>query len=151
MRIALGSDHRGWGLKQAVIGLLMKKGYEFEDFGCYSTEASDYPDFAQRVAQAVAKGGFEYGILICGTGIGMSIAANKVKGIRAALCYSPLAARLARQHNNANVLCLAGEGAEEGLIEEIVTTFLNTEFEGGRHAARLEKIKAMELGIIDNH
>ena len=143
MRIAIGCDHRGLGLKQFIMGLLTELGHSHEDFGCYTTEAVDYPDIAKKVADAVTKDYFESGILMCDTGIGMSIAANKVRGIRAALCHDAFSARRARQHNNANILCLA---AEEGkaLVPAILETFLTTEFEGGRHQQRLDKISALE-------
>ncbi len=144
MRIALGCDHRGFNLKQAIISFITEAGHSFEDFGGYNTTSVDYPDIAQKVAEAVAEGRFDYGILVCSTGIGMSIAANKVRGIRAALCHDLFTARRARQHNDANVLCLGGDVVDQGLGEEIVQTFLNTSFEGGRHAQRLEKIRAME-------
>ena len=114
-----------------------------EDLGCYTADPVDYPDIAQKVAERVAKGDFECGILICDTGIGMSIAANKVKGIRAALCHDAFSARRARQHNDANILCL-GAGREQEGIAEIVQAYLNTEFEGRRHQRRVDKIKAME-------
>ena len=144
MHIALGCDHRGLSLKQAIISLVSGVGHTWEDFGCYNASPEDYPDIAQRVAEGVAGGKFDRGILICSTGIGMSMAANKVKGIRAALCHNTFTARRARQHNDANVLCLGGDVMERDLAEEIVRTFLDTEFEGGRHAHRLEKIKALE-------
>ena len=143
MRIAIGCDHRGLELKQAVMKLLAEAGYEYEDFGCYTTESVDYPDIARKVAEAVAKGDFERGILLCDTGIGMSIASNKVRGIRAALCHDAFAARRARQHNDANVLCM-GAGRAQDTIGEIIEAFLNTGFEGGRHLRRLNKIKALE-------
>lgn len=144
MHIALGCDHRGLSLKQVIISLVSGVGHTWEDFGCYNATPVDYPDIAQRVAEVVAGGKFDRGILICSTGIGMSMAANKVKGIRAALCHNTFTARCARQHNDANVLCLGGDVVERDLAEEIVHTFLDTEFEGGRHAHRLEKIKALE-------
>jgi ribose 5-phosphate isomerase B len=145
MRIAIGADHRGVELKQSIINLLEETGHEFEDFGSYSTESVDFPDFAVKVAEGVARGDFERGILICDTGIGMCIAANKVKGIRAALCYTAFNARRARQHNNANILCLGGgEGQLQDPVSEIIDAFLNTEFEGGRHQRRVDKIRAME-------
>ena len=143
MRIAIGCDHRGLNLKQFVMKLLTEMGYIYEDFGCYTTDSVDYPDIAKKVAEAVAKGNFEQGILICDTGIGMSIAANKVKGIRAALCHDAFSAQRARQHNDANILCL-GVGEEQDIIPEIVEAYLTSEFEGGRHVPRLDKIKAME-------
>jgi len=143
VRIAIGCDHRGLDLKRLVIKLVEEAGHSYEDFGCYTRESVDYPDIAGKVAEAVAKGGFDYGILICGTGIGMSIAANKVKGIRAALCHNAFSARRARQHNDAHICCLA---AEEGKarVPAIIETFLTTEFEGGRHQERLNKIKEIE-------
>jgi len=145
MRIALGSDHRGVGRKQAIIALLAGSSHELKDFGAYNTESVDYPDFARKVAEAVAGGEFERGILICDTGIGMSISANKVKGIRAALCCTVFNAQRARQHNNANILCLGGgEGQLHDPLPEIVDAFLTTEFEGGRHQRRLDKVTAME-------
>ena len=143
MRIAIGCDHRGLDLKQLVIRLVEEAGHSYEDFGCYTRESVDYPDIAVKVAGAVAEGGFDYGILICGTGIGMSIAANKVNGIRAALCHNAFSARRARQHNDAQICCLA---AEEGKarVPAIIETFLTTEFEGGRHQERLDKIRKIE-------
>jgi len=145
MRIAIGCDHRGLNLKQSVMELIAGAEHGCEDFGCYTTDSVDYPDIARKVAGAVAGGDFERGILICGTGIGMSIAANKVKGIRAALCHDTFGARRARQHNDANILCLRA-GGEQGqeLVAEIVDAFLTGEFEGGRHQRRVDKIRAME-------
>ncbi len=143
MRIAIGCDHRGLDLKQAVIKLITGAGHSYEDFGCYTTDPVDYPDIAEKVAEAVARGDFERGILICNNGIGMSIAANKVKGIRAALCYTAFNARRTRQHNDANILCLGAEVQQEP-VAEIVNAFLNSEFEGGRHQRRVDKIKNME-------
>jgi ribose 5-phosphate isomerase B len=143
-RIAIGCDHRGFGLKELIISFLQNEGYSYQDFGCYSTEPVDYPDIAQKVGEAVASGNFDQGILICNTGIGMCIAANKINGVRAALCHNVFAAQRARQHNDANVLCLGGEDADTSLALEIVKTFLTTDFEGGRHARRVNKIKALE-------
>jgi ribose 5-phosphate isomerase B len=143
-RIAIGCDHRGFGLKKPIISLLQDEGYSYQDFGCHSTEPVDYPDIARKVGEAVASGNFDQGILICSTGIGMCIAANKIKGVRAALCHNVFAAQRARQHNDANILCLGGEGADTNLVLEIVKTFLSTEFEGGRHARRVNKITALE-------
>ena len=145
MRIAIGCDHRGLNLKQFVIKLITEAEHSYKDFGCYATDSVDYPDIAKKVAEAVAKGDFNHGILICDTGIGMSIAANKVKGIRAALCYDAYAALRSRQHNNANILCLKGEDIEASLAIEIVRTYLGANFEGGRHVRRLDKIKALEM------
>ena len=143
MRIAIGCDHRGLDLKQFIIKLVTEMGHNYEDFGCYTTDSVDYPDIAKKVAEAVTRGDFKHGILTCDTGIGMSIAANKVRGIRAALCHDVFSARRARQHNDANVLCL-GAAEEQGMVSEIVETFLTTEFEGGRHERRLDKVRAME-------
>jgi len=145
MRIAIGCDHRGLNLKQFVIKLIAEAEHSYEDFGCYTTESVDYPDIAKKVAEAVTRGYFECGILICDTGIGMSVAANKVKGIRAALCHDAFSARRARQHNDANILCLgAGEEEEQEPVAEIVNAFLTSEFEGGRHRRRVDKIRKME-------
>ena len=145
MRIAIGCDHRGIDFKKAVIKLIADAGHSYEDFGSYTTDSVDYPDIAKKVGEAVVRGDFDRGILICSTGIGMSIAANKVKGIRAALCHNVFSATLTRQHNDANILCL---GAEKGQLQEpvseIVNAFLTTEFEGGRHQRRVDKMKAME-------
>ncbi len=143
MRVAIGCDHRGLNVKQSIIKLITGMGHTYEDFGCYTAKPVDYPDIAKKVAEAVANGSFEQGILICDTGIGMSIAANKVRGIRAALCHNAFTARCARQHNDANILCLGAE-LEQDIIPEIIEAFLNTEFEGGRHSRRVDKIKAME-------
>jgi ribose 5-phosphate isomerase B len=144
MRVAIGCDHRGLALKQTIINLIAVQGHNYEDFGTYDTRPMDYPDVAKRVADAVVSGRFDCGILSCGTGIGMSIAANKVKGIRAALCHDTFSARMARQHNAANVLCLGSWVVGPGLAEEIVKTYLSATFEGGRHQKRLEKIQDME-------
>jgi len=143
MHIAIGCDHRGLELKKFVIKLAADAGHSCEDFGCYTTDSVDYPDIAKKVAEAVARGDFEHGILICDTGIGMSMAANKVKGIRAALCHSAFGASRARWHNDANILCLgAVEG--QGSVPAIIEAYLTSDFEGGRHQRRLDKIKAME-------
>jgi len=144
MRIALGCDHRGLRIKEAIVELLQKLDYNYHDFGCYSADSVDYPDIAQKVGEAVASGDFELGILICSTGIGMSIAANKIKGIRAALCHDSFAAQRARQHNDANILCLRGENINADSALEIVKPFLSTDFEGGRHISRVNKIEALE-------
>jgi ribose 5-phosphate isomerase B len=143
VHIAIGSDHRGFAMKEMVMRLLAQKGYEYRDFGCHAEKAVDYPDIAVKVAEAVERGEFDRGFLICGTGIGMCIAANKVKGIRAAQCYNAFTAMRARMHNDAQICCLS---AEEGQarVPSIVETFLTTEFEGGRHIARVNKIKEIE-------
>ncbi len=143
-RIAVGCDHRGFALKELIMPFLQNAGHSYQDFGCYSTDPVDYPDIAQKVGEAVASGNFDQGILICNTGIGMSIAANKIKGVRAALCHNAFAAQRARQHNDANVLCLGGEDIDTKSALEIVKTFLATDFEGGRHLQRVNKIRALE-------
>ncbi len=142
MRIAIGCDHRGLNLKQSVMKLITEAGHSYEDFGCYTDDPVDYPDIAAKVAEAVTRGDFDRGILICSTGIGMCIAANKVKGIRAALCYDTFCARRARQHNDANILCLGAEKRKR--VSEIVNAFLTDEFEGERHQRRVDKIREME-------
>jgi len=144
MRIAIGSDHAGFTMKQAIVGLLSELGHKYEDFGCFNCSSVDYPDIARPVAEAVSQKKFDHGILICSTGIGMSIVANKVPGIRAALCHDTFSARRAREHNDANVLCLGEWVIGQGLMREIVTTYLSADFVGGRHARRVEKIHAME-------
>jgi ribose 5-phosphate isomerase B len=143
MRIAIGSDHRGCALKADVMKILAEEGYEYQDFGCYTEDAVDYPDIAIQVAEAVVKGDFERGVLICGTGIGMCISANKVRGIRAAQCYDGFTAKRARQHNDAQICCLAAE-AGKARVASILEVFLTTDFEGGRHIARVEKIRKIE-------
>jgi ribose 5-phosphate isomerase B len=143
MRIAIGCDHRGLAVKEAVIKLLNEKGHIYKDFGCYTKEPVDYPDIAELVSNNVASGESDRGILICSTGAGMSIAANKVKGIRAVLCFDGFLALRARQHNDANVLCLASS-VNPDVLRDIVTNFLDGVFEGGRHQRRLDKIKAIE-------
>lgn len=149
MLIAIGADHRGLELKQFIIKLLEQMGHRYQDFGTNTTDPVDYPDIAQKVAKGVAGRDFDYGILICDTGIGMCIAANKVKGIRAALVDNVFSASRARLHNDANILCLgASRGQDE--VAEIVKTFLSTPFEGGRHQKRLDKIRAMEE-LLDNN
>jgi ribose 5-phosphate isomerase B len=143
VRIAIGGDHRGLVLKPLVIKLVTEAGHSYEDFGCYTEDSVDYPDIAVKVAEAVKRGAFDRGILICGTGIGMSIAANKVKGIRAAQCYNAFTAKRARQHNDAQICCLSGEEGK-ARVPSILEVFLTTEFEGGRHIQRLNKIKELE-------
>ncbi|MBA1334087.1 MAG: Ribose 5-phosphate isomerase B [Firmicutes bacterium] len=144
MRIALGSDHGGFELKEAIKGKLSEKGMDFKDFGTLNSDSVDYPDFAEKVAEAVASGEFDQGILCCGTGIGISIAANKIPGIRAALCGDCFSARMAREHNNANILCMGGRVIGIGLALEIVETWLEAGFQGGRHQRRVDKIAALE-------
>jgi ribose 5-phosphate isomerase B len=144
VRIALGCDHRGLALKQAIMGLLDELGHDYQDFGGFNTDPVDYPDIAKQVAEAVVSGEFEEGILICSSGIGMSIAANKVRGIRAALCCNTFGAERARRHNDANVLCLGQDTLDIASALDIVRVYLSTTFEGGRHLRRLEKIRGLE-------
>ncbi|MDD7792689.1 ribose 5-phosphate isomerase B [Clostridium sp. 'White wine YQ'] len=144
MKIAIGSDHGGFNLKGEVIKYLEQKSIEYKDFGTTSTDSCDYPDYALKVAEAVAEKEFEFGILICGTGIGISIAANKVPGIRAALCHDTFSAHATREHNNANILAMGERVIGPGLAIEIVETFLNAKFQGDRHQNRIDKIKAIE-------
>ena len=144
MRIAIGCDHRGFPIKQAILPLLAELGHQYQDMGCYSGDSVDYPDIAQEVARAVTKGEANHGVLICGTGIGMSITANKVPGVRAALCSDPMSARMARQHNDANVLCIGGAVIGEWLAREITTAYLSSGFEAGRHTRRVDKICRLE-------
>lgn len=145
MRIAIGGDHRGLELKKTVIKLLNDDGHDVEDYGGYTAEPVDYPDIVKKVCERVVCGDSRFGILICNNGIGMSMAANKVKGIRAALCYTAFNARRTRQHNDANVLCLgAGEEQKNDPISEILEAFLTGEFEGGRHQQRVDKMMSME-------
>lgn len=141
---AIGSDHGGYDLKQIIMAHLAERGVEYHDYGTYSTESCDYPDYGEAVARAVASGECERGIVVCGTGIGISIAANKVHGIRCALCGDCYSAEKAREHNDANILALGGRVLGEGLALKIVDTFLDTEFAGGRHSRRLAKIAAIE-------
>jgi ribose 5-phosphate isomerase B len=144
MKIALGSDHGGYALKQDIIKLLESKGYEYKDFGCYSTESCDYPDFGEAAARAVASGEYDRGIVICTTGIGISIAANKVAGIRCAHCADSLEAEMTRRHNDANMLAMGAGFTGKNLAERMVEVFLTTEFEGGRHARRVNKLNAIK-------
>jgi len=144
MRIAIGSDHAGFAMKQNLIGLLTELGHSYQDFGCFNSNSVDYPDIGRPVAEAVSQGKFDRGILICASGIGMCIVANKIAGTRAAVCHDTFSARRAREHNDVNVLCLGEWVIGQGLMREVVTTYLSTEFAGGRHARRVEKIRAIE-------
>ncbi|HIG0360334.1 TPA: ribose 5-phosphate isomerase B [Clostridium sporogenes] len=144
MKIALGSDHAGLPLKNEIIKHLEGKGIEIKDFGTYTEESCDYPDYAQNVAEKVVAKEFDFGILICGTGIGISIAANKVKGVRAALCSDTFSAHACREHNNANILALGQRVVGVGLALDIVDNFLNAEFQGGRHENRINKMMEIE-------
>ncbi|MCL4425452.1 MAG: ribose 5-phosphate isomerase B [Firmicutes bacterium] len=144
MKVALGADHGGYALKEYVKKVLAEDSVEFHDFGTFSEDSVDYPDYAQKVAEEVAAGNFERGILICGTGIGMEIAANKVPGVRAALVHDVYSAQATRQHNDANILTMGGRVIGPALAGAIVKAWLSSRFEGGRHARRLEKIRALE-------
>jgi ribose 5-phosphate isomerase B len=144
MKIAIGSDHRGFEAKTRIISILHQLGHEILDAGPHSRDSVDYPDFAFEVARAVSEGRAERGILICGTGIGMCIAANKLRGVRAAPCHDCITAEMSRRHNDANVLCLSADLLGEELIDRMVRIWLETPFEGGRHARRVEKITRFE-------
>ncbi len=144
LRIALASDHAGYQLKQSVIAFLHEKGAVTNDFGCFSTESCDYPDFAHPMATAVEQGEYDFGISICSSGNGICMTANKHQGIRAALCWEVRLAELARQHNNANVLGLPASFVSEELALQMVETFFTTDFEGGRHERRVNKIPCSE-------
>ena len=141
MKIALGCDHGAYELKEQVKGMIEKLGHEYEDFGCHSLESCDYPEFGAAAARAVAEGKCERGIVLCTTGIGISIAANKVKGVRCALCSDVMSAEMTRRHNNANMLAMGAGMIGPNVAERIVETFLNTEFEGGRHERRVNLIE----------
>lgn len=144
MRIAVGSDHRGHAIRSKVVELLQRLGHEVQDLGPTTSDPVDYPDFAALVAQRVSTGEVERGILICGTGLGMCIAANKFPGVRAAPCHDDLTAEMSRRHNDLNVLCLSADMLGERLIDRMIEIWLTTPFEGGRHARRVEKICALE-------
>lgn len=144
MKIAIGCDHGGFQLKTAIIQYLKDKGFAYQDFGTYSEQSCDYPDIAIAVAEAVAANDFDRGILICGTGIGIGIAANKVPGIRAALCHDTFSAHASREHNDANILTMGQRVIGPGLALDIVDIWLHTAFEGGRHQRRIDKIHARE-------
>ena len=144
MKIALASDHGGYYLKEHLKCFLRTMEYKWEDYGTYNSEAVDYPDYGLKAAQSVAQGDCQAGILICGTGIGMSIVANKVKGIRASLCTNSYMAKCSKEHNHANILVLGARVLGNGLAEDIVKTWLSTETAGGRHQRRVDKINALD-------
>ena len=148
MKLALGCDHGGFALKEAVIEYLKKQAIEYEDFGCYDTESVDYAPIAAKAAHCVADGNADYGVIICSTGIGVSMAANKVKGIRAALCDNEFSAEMTRRHNNANVLCMGGKIIDAGTAVRLTDIFLNTPFDGGRHQRRIDQIAQIEDGTL---
>ena len=145
--IAIACDHGGFALKTVIKAYLTEQGYEVHDFGCDGLESCDYPDFGIPAAKAVADGSCEKGIVICTTGVGMSMAANKVHGVRCALCSDPLSASLTRQHNDANVLALGAGIIGQNLALEIVSVFLHTAFQGGRHQRRVDKMMALESAL----
>lgn len=146
--IAIGNDHVGFELKEAVIEVLKEYNLEYKDFGAYSTDRAEYPVYAQKVALAVASGECERGILLCGTGVGISIAANKVDGVRAVVCSEPYSAKLAKEHNNANILAMGARVIGPELAKMILKNWLDAEFEGGRHAERVALISKIEQGEI---
>src|SRR5664280_1564427 len=147
MRIAIGTDHRGFAIRAKVVELVQRLGHEAIDVGTFSADAVDYPDIAADVAYKVSRGEADRGILICGTGLGMCIAANKVSGVRAAPCHDDITAEMSRRHNDANVLCLSSDLLGEQLIDRMIEIWLNTPFEGGRHARRVDKITELERQI----
>jgi ribose 5-phosphate isomerase B len=146
MKIVVGSDHRGFEAKQQIKAIVSEKGHKCIDIGTNDSNPVDYPDIAYEAATAISKKKADRAILVCATGLGMSIAANKVQGIRAALCHDELSAQISRDHNDANVLCLSGDQIGEVLLRRIVEVWLETEFSGGRHKRRVMKIKAIEEG-----
>lgn len=144
MKVAIGSDHRGYHAKEQLKRLLAQMGHDVVDYGTGSDHSTDYPDYAVPVCVSVATGGADRGVLLCGSGIGMSITANKIKGIRAALCHDELTAEVSRRHNDANVICLAADLLGEELIRRMMEIWVSTDFEGGRHARRVEKVMMAE-------
>ncbi len=148
MRVALGCDHGGLNIKNAVIDYLNENNIDYTDFGCYTEDSVDYPVFAYKVATAVTDNTADLGILCCGTGIGISMAANKVKGIRAAVCTNEFMAEMTRRHNNSNILCMGGRIIDEDTAVKLADIFLNTDFEGDRHTRRVDMIAAIEDGTF---
>lgn len=144
LRIAVGSDHAGFDLKEKVRQYLADQGFDVEDLGTHSAASVDYPDFAQKVGECVAAKQADFGVVVCGTGLGVAISANKVRGIRAAPCNDTLSARFARSHNDANVLTMGGRLMDEATAHKILDTFFSTPFEGGRHKRRVDKMTAIE-------
>lgn len=144
MKVAIGNDHAAVELKNAIVQYFEDNGIEYTDFGCFAGEKCDYPDKAKEVCEAMLSGKADRAVLLCGTGIGISISANKIKGIRAACCSDVFSAKYTRLHNDANVLCMGQRVVGEGLAIELVDVFLNTSFEGGRHATRVDKITVLE-------
>lgn len=146
MKLALAADHGAYELKESIKKHLDEKGIEYTDHGCYSKESVDYPIFAYKAASAVARGEADYGILCCTTGLGVSMAANKIKGIRAAVCTNEMLAKMTRSHNNANVICMGQNVVSQELANKMIDIFLSTEYEGGRHQRRLDLLTAIENG-----
>ena len=146
-KIAIASDHGGFDLKENIIAFLLKKGLEFDDLGAHSTDSVDYPDYGIKLAQAITDKKFVRGILICGTGVGMSIVVNRFPGIRGTLCSDVYTAKMCREHNDSNILIMGGRVIEVSLAIEILETWLNTEFEGGRHKRRLDKINEIDTNL----
>ena len=144
MKLAIGCDHGGFELKKEVLAHLKARGIEFEDLGCPDASSCDYPVYAKKVTEQIQSGAADLGILICGTGIGMSMSANKEPGIRAALCHDVFSAKATREHTDANVLCMGARVVGPGLALQLVDAFLDTEFEGGRHQRRIDKVMALE-------
>ncbi len=148
MKVAIGCDHGGFELKEAVRDCLQEKGIAYEDFGAYSTDSVDYAPIAAKVAHCVAEKQADFGVLVCSTGLGISMAANKVKGIRAAVCTNGFCAEMTRRHNNANILCMGGKVVDRETALKMLDIFLNTGFDGGRHQRRIDQISQIEEGIL---
>ena len=146
MKIAIGSDHVGIDMKKEIVNYLSKLGYEVNDFGAYTSERTDYPIYGKKVADGVASGQYDAGVLICGTGIGISISANKVKGIRAAVCSEPYSAKLSKEHNNSNIIAFGSRVVGVDLAKMIVKEWLDAKYEGGRHSNRINMISKIENG-----
>lgn len=144
MKIILGADHGGYELKNSISEWLKTQGHEIKDIGAFSSESVDYPDYSKIVGEEVVKGNFDRGVLVCGSGVGISIAANKVKGVRAVLCHDVVIARLSREHNDTNIIAMGGRFIAKELAYEILNVWINTEFSGGRHSKRIEKISLLE-------
>ena len=149
MKIAIGSDHRGFHAKEPITRVLTQMGHKVTDYGTHSDRSADYPDFAVPVCRAVAEGKADRGVLMCGSGIGMCMTANKVAGIRAALCHDELTAEMSRRHNDANVLCMGGDLLGDELMRRMVEIWMGTEFEGGRHERRIRKVMKIEEGGLE--
>src|SRR5690349_15562884 len=147
MKIAIASDHRGFAIKSKIVAMITELGHQAFDMGTDTPDSVDYPDYGAKVAQAVSQGEADRGILICGTGMGMCITANKFPGVRACSCHDDLTAEMSRRHNDANVLCLSADLLGDRLVNRMVEIWLKTEFEGGRHARRVEKIGQIEAGL----